>query len=472
MLNPGDRLGDRFEITRAVAKGGMGAVFEALDTRLGRSVAIKTILPGLIREPLIRARFEREARATAALSHPGIVQVYDFDVTSGGLPFLVMEWIHGRSFLELLRAEHRLSPRRACSLMEQCLNALAAAHRAGIVHRDLKLGNLMLVDLSGLELVKVVDFGVAQLKLSTEYTRLTSTGQLVGTPSFMAPEQLRGEEVGPAADIYAAATVLYCLLTGQRPFSNGPDAILEVLQTRPPRADAICADIPRAMADVLERAMEKDPRARFASASEMAEALARAIANDEATDVTSRAELAALGLVDPARHVAEFRAFPASIEPPRTSIPRTPPSAPRPPTASREPAPAAPVDPFAIERTRSLAPALRDPHVAPAKPRHTRLLVLGGVAAALACAVLAVGAGVIVASSRSSSTSPSTAVGSATCARARACCLATDYYQPAVCDALLQHAGTPSEYACTSVIPSYRNLAVQLGRDPSACDGP
>lgn len=273
MTRPNDLLNGRYRVVRSVAKGGMGAVLEGIDERLNRVVAIKIVRPELVKDPVLRARFDREARAAAGISHPNVVQVYDLDVTPDGVAFLVMEWMAGDSLASRLRGDGKLEPRRAASLVEQALRGLHAAHCAGIVHRDLKPGNLMLTETAGADLVKVVDFGIAQLKNGAEYTRLTMTGEIIGTPAFMPPEQLQGGAITPATDVYAMGVVLWCLLTGRMPFGSGADVIMRVLTTTPPRADAIEPTVPRAMADIAERAMQRDPTARFVSALEMADAL-------------------------------------------------------------------------------------------------------------------------------------------------------------------------------------------------------
>lgn len=269
-LAPGDRLVDRFVVVRVAASGGMGVVLEAFDTRLERTVAIKLVRRELVQNVDLRQRFEREARAAAAVSHPNVVQVHDLGTTPDGIPFVVTEWVPGRSLFEVRRDEGRLAWPRAVALVEQALRGLASAHAAGVVHRDIKLGNLMLVRQGAAERVKVVDFGLALLKRGDAYVRLTMTGQVLGTPMYMAPEQRRGEDVGPSADLFAMGVVAWCLLTGLQPPAHDP--------SRAPRADAVDPSIPHALASVVERAMQADPHARFASADEMADALIAAVA--------------------------------------------------------------------------------------------------------------------------------------------------------------------------------------------------
>ncbi|MBX7192300.1 MAG: serine/threonine protein kinase [Sandaracinaceae bacterium] len=275
-LAPGVVVGGRYRVTGVLASGGMGAVYDAIDERLDRAVALKVILRDLVEDPAIVARFEREARAAARLSHPGIVQVTDLGRTDDGLGYLVMERVAGET-LHAIVSRGPLAPRRAADLVEQALGAIAAAHAAGIVHRDLKPGNLMVVPLGAeREAVKLLDFGIARLSESEGYARLTRTGVILGTPSYMAPEQARGARVDARTDVYAMGVILWYLLTGKRPF-GGADmaAVVEALLSEtPPRADALRPEVPRALATVAERAMRKDPDARFASADEMGRALA------------------------------------------------------------------------------------------------------------------------------------------------------------------------------------------------------
>ena len=277
-LASGARIADRYVLESVIARGGMGAVYKAIDERLGRTVAIKVLLAELAEDDTSIERFEREASATARLTHPAVVQLYDFGKHEG-LPYIVMEHVVGRTLAAELDQKRRIAPTRACDIIEQALGGIGAAHAAGIVHRDLKPGNIMLVPTgTGREVVKVLDFGIAQLKESPTYHRLTKTGAVLGTPTFMSPEQTRGETCDPRADIYAMGVVLWCCLTGQRPFV-GPDVpttLGKVLSEMPPRADKIDPSISAAIAHATERAMEKRPSARYASAAEFAEALSEA----------------------------------------------------------------------------------------------------------------------------------------------------------------------------------------------------
>ncbi|MBN8611022.1 MAG: serine/threonine protein kinase, partial [Deltaproteobacteria bacterium] len=275
-LEPGTLLAGRYCIKAVIAVGGMGAVYEALDERFGRPVAVKVVLRELAKDPRLVARFEREAGALARLSHPSFVHVHDFGATDDGVSYLVMERVTGTNLGDLLAKEGPLAPERAADLVEQALGALEVAHEAGIVHRDLKPANLMVIA-SGAsrELVKVLDFGVAQLRTGEAYSRLTRTGSIVGTPSFMSPEQARGEEIDARSDLYAMGVVLYCLLTGKRPFEGTDLAdILHKVRNEPaPSADVRRPGVPPALARIVDRAMEKNASRRYASAREMAQAL-------------------------------------------------------------------------------------------------------------------------------------------------------------------------------------------------------
>ena len=277
-LPVGARIADRYVVRGVIAQGGMGAVLDAHDEKLARPVAIKVLLRELASDAVSVARFEREARIAARVSHPGLVQVLDSGTVADGSSFLVMERIAGSTLSQVLGAGGRLAPARAADLAEQALGALSAAHAAGIVHRDLKPGNLMVVPLGGdgRELVKVLDFGIAQLKTSSSYARLTQTGAILGTPTFMAPEQAQGGAVDARADVYAMGLVLWCLLTGRRPFEGRDMAsVLEqVLSVVPPRADQL-APVPAELAAIAETAMQKPPASRYPDAAAFASALAR-----------------------------------------------------------------------------------------------------------------------------------------------------------------------------------------------------
>lgn len=272
----GSMLGGRYRVVKKLARGGMGTVYEGLQEDLGRRVALKVVHPSLARHRATLERFRLEAVSAASLAHPHIVQVTDFQVNGPGPPFLVMDLLVGSSFEDVCRTEGPLPPRRVAVIASQVLDALATAHRAGIVHRDLKPSNVFLTSLSGVpDVVKLLDFGVAKMRESEEFQRLTATGALVGTPLFMAPEQARGEDVDGRADLYSLGMCMYVALTGHVPFPIGDQAeLLRAIQdSEPVPLRTLRPDCEPALADVVAQAMDKDPGRRFQTADAMLGAL-------------------------------------------------------------------------------------------------------------------------------------------------------------------------------------------------------
>lgn len=262
-----DILDDRYEIGSLLGRGGMGDVHRAIDHRLGREVAVKFLRNDLAAQPAVRDRFEAEARSAARLSHPNVVMVLD----SGEYercPYLVMECLPGRTLYdELVRGP--LPPDRVRTIAHDMLGALGAAHDLGILHRDVKPGNILLTDDGR---AKLADFGIAK---STEGLDHTLVGQVLGTPAYLAPERLSGEPATPSADLYALGVVLYEALTGSQPFrGDTPIAVAHAIATTEPAPlSPRCAEADPALSAVIERAMRKDRDGRFQSAAEMAAAL-------------------------------------------------------------------------------------------------------------------------------------------------------------------------------------------------------
>ncbi|MEV6931491.1 protein kinase, partial [Dactylosporangium sp. NPDC051485] len=211
----GRLLNDRYELRSVIGRGGMADVWLAVDRRLGRPVAVKMLHDDGGADPSLPERFEREAHTAAQLSHPSIVAVYDVGVHDG-TPYLVMELVQGHSLADELAAGP-LDPRRAVRIAEQVCDALAAAHDAGVVHRDVKPANILISDEGG---VKVCDFGIARITGRAQ-TALTAPATVIGTSSYMAPEQVLGEPVDARTDLYALGCVLYAMLTGRPPFIAG-----------------------------------------------------------------------------------------------------------------------------------------------------------------------------------------------------------------------------------------------------------
>ncbi len=277
------RLADRYELGEVIGRGGMGTVYRAVDSVLGRPVAVK-LLPGPLsdHDPTSVARFEREARAAAALNHPAVVAVYDTgaDVTSR---FIVMELIVGRSLEAILRQDGPLAPDRAAAIAARVADALAAAHAAGIVHRDIKPANVMVAS-DGT--VKVLDFGIAR---AIDGTTLTQNAVVLGTAAYMSPEQASGQPADERSDIYSLGCVLYTMLAGHPPFSgDGVAAILHQhanIAPRPLRDEG--NRVPRWLEAIVLQMLEKSPDQRPQSAAEVRDRLTTPIAGPPLTAATT-----------------------------------------------------------------------------------------------------------------------------------------------------------------------------------------
>ncbi|WBB65692.1 serine/threonine-protein kinase [Micromonospora sp. WMMD812] len=262
MLSPGVQLGNRYRLDERIASGGMGDVWRGTDQVLGRTVAVKSLLPALLDEPGFAERFRGEARTMATINHPGVVDVYDFG-NDQQIAFLVMEYVEGDALSATLSRVGRLTPARTMALVAQAADALHAAHEKGIVHRDVKPGNLLVRPNGTLVLT---DFGIARSDLVGQ---LTAAGSVLGTASYIAPEQATGGVATPASDVYALGVVAYQCLAGRRPFEGDNPleiAMRHVQETPRP----LPADIPPQVRAVVERAMAKDPAARWPSAAALA----------------------------------------------------------------------------------------------------------------------------------------------------------------------------------------------------------
>jgi serine/threonine-protein kinase len=277
-----DILGGRYKLLDPLGRGGMGIVYEAVQEGLGRRVAIKILDARLSEDREQLERFRREAEVVAALGHPNIVQVTDFQYPEkdGDQPFIVMELLRGESLGATLAREQVLTAQRAAFVGAQVLSALIAAHRAGVVHRDIKPDNIFLLsDAAVPDTVKVLDFGIAKLAVlgGEGQQKLTGTGAMLGTPAFMAPEQARGEpDVDARADVYAVGATLYQALSGRLPHDapSIPALLFAIVEKMPPPLRELRPDLPAELSNVIERAMAKDRNARFADADAMRRALA------------------------------------------------------------------------------------------------------------------------------------------------------------------------------------------------------
>lgn len=267
---------DKFCLREKIGSGANGSVYRADQTSLGRTVAVKVMNPEIARDPRFIRKFHDEARAASRLNHPNVVSVIDFGETSDGLFYLVMEFLHGVTLTDVMRQE-RLSIDRIADIITQILSALEEAHEGGVVHADLKTDNTMVERRrGGWDLVKVVDFGIARLTGKIDEDDSESDDSVFGTPEYMAPEIIRGDESTPATDIYAVGIMLYELLVGKTPFADRPTlAILECHLKEVPEAPSRRAPmaVPAYLEKAVLRALEKRPADRFVNANAFAAAL-------------------------------------------------------------------------------------------------------------------------------------------------------------------------------------------------------
>ncbi|WP_327589022.1 protein kinase [Nonomuraea sp. NBC_00507] len=275
MVAQGTTLAGRYRLDTRIGAGGMGEVWRGEDIVLARTVAVKVLLPGRMEDPGFVARFQGEARAMATINHAGVVDVYDYGV-SGDTVYLVMKFVDGEPLDRLLSRLGRIPPQAAMELIAQAASALQAVHDQGIVHRDVKPGNL-LVQRDGT--LVLTDFGIARSDLAN---RLTDAGMVLGTAAYCAPEQAEGAPVTPAVDIYALGVVAYECLVGQRPF-DGDSAVTIALKHIREAPPPLPPGIPPAVRTLVEIALSKDPARRYPTAKAMSEA-ARAIASGQAPE--------------------------------------------------------------------------------------------------------------------------------------------------------------------------------------------
>src|SRR5689334_2608176 len=281
-------LGERYEIGGVLGRGGMAEVHRGRDLRLGREVAVKVLRSDLARDPSFQVRFRREAQAAASLNHPAIVAVYDTGedrTTTGATPYIVMEYVEGETLRDVIRREGHLSPERAMSLAADICGALDFSHRNGIVHRDVKPGNVMITPQGT---VKVMDFGIARA-VSDSAATMTSTAAVIGTAQYLSPEQARGDSVDARSDVYSMGCLLYELVTGAPPFmGDSPVAVAYQHVREDPRLpSSINPEVPPELDAILLKAMSKNPANRYQSAADMRNDLLRAVAGQrvEATPV-------------------------------------------------------------------------------------------------------------------------------------------------------------------------------------------
>lgn len=264
------RLGGRYELSHVLGRGGMAEVYLAHDTRLGRTVAVKTLRADLARDPSFQARFRREAQSAASLNHPAIVAVYDTGedyVDNISIPYIVMEYVDGSTLRELLHSGRKLLPERTLEMCIGILQALEYSHRAGIVHRDIKPANVMLTRTGQ---VKVMDFGIARAMGDSGMT-MTQTAAVIGTAQYLSPEQARGEQVDARSDLYSAGCLLYELLAVRPPFiGDSPVAVAyQHVREEPQPPSNFDSEITPEMDAIVLKALVKDADYRYQSADEM-----------------------------------------------------------------------------------------------------------------------------------------------------------------------------------------------------------
>ncbi len=324
MATPTEVAG-RYRVDRRLGAGGMSTVFLAMDSVLERPVAVKLLAEHLAEDDDFVARFRREALAAARLQHPNIVQVFDSGEDPGShRHFIVMEYVEGPSGADLLRDHKQLEIDDAVAIVRDACHGLAYAHRAGVVHRDVKPGNLLLAD--DTHTTKLADFGIAK---AAEQTRITQVGSVLGTAAYLSPEQARGDEAGPPSDIYSLGVCAYQFLTGRLPHEYGSLTELALKQQQE-SVEPITVhrpEVPAALDRAIRVCLERDPGDRYASTIEMASAL-DAGAQGQDTEATQRlvagAGTGALAGEDATRALGEVTAATQAL---RTRRPTTPPPA-------------------------------------------------------------------------------------------------------------------------------------------------
>jgi serine/threonine-protein kinase len=295
----GTKVADKYEVISEIGRGGMSIVYKARHELMDRTVAIKMLQSGLVNDQTSIRRFQQEAQAASCLTHPNVITVYDYGLVPSGQPYLVMDCLSGESLSDVVLREGFVAPLRAITIFVQACDALEHAHQKGVLHRDLKCGNIMLTEIEGQkDVVKVVDFGIAKLMPSSgkQQQNLTQTGEVFGSPIYMSPEQCMGEQLDARSDIYSMGTVLYEALTGHPPLMG--DTIIDTMQmhvaTKPPPFAKMRPglNIPPALEEVCLKALEKKPSDRFVSMAAFRDALINAAmrigGQDETEDESPR----------------------------------------------------------------------------------------------------------------------------------------------------------------------------------------
>jgi serine/threonine-protein kinase len=367
-------IAGRYRLEGRLGFGGMSTVHRALDMRLERQVAVKLLAEHLAEDPTFVSRFQREAQAAARLVHPNIVQVFDSGQDERtGQYFIVMEYIEGSSCAEILRDDGWVEVDEAIAIIEQACEGLHYAHRNGVVHRDVKPGNLLRAREGE---VKLADFGIAK---ATEQSSITQVGSVLGTAAYLAPEQARGEEAGPSADLYALGVVTYQLISGRLPYeaTSLTELALKQQQEEPATLDTLVAAVGPELADAVAIALALDPRDRYQTAREMGRAL------EDGLNGIAPGERPAGGRGAPATQATTVMSAGRG----ETRGPSTAPTA---AVAARQPRPGPP---------RKKAPVAEAARYAPSRPRRRRSRALPLLLALLALALVIVAVVLITAPS-------------------------------------------------------------------------
>ncbi len=275
-------FGERYEIESVIGSGGMSVVYKARHKLMDKVVAIKLLDPRLMKQQLAVKRFQQEAQAASRLNHPNVIVIHDFGITPDGQPYMVMDYLSGRSLQDILDENPHLVPARAKRIFSQAASGLAHAHKAGVVHRDVKPNNIIIdMDHNGQEAVKIVDFGIAKIVSDSDnpQERLTRAGEFFGTSVYMSPEQCRGKDVDLRSDVYSLGCVMFESLTGLPPFEgeNDLDTFQMQLSADPPRFHERRPDlvIPTEFELIVRKALEKNADDRYQNMDELIEDLAQ-----------------------------------------------------------------------------------------------------------------------------------------------------------------------------------------------------
>jgi hypothetical protein len=340
-IEVGDTFGG-YEIEAVIGRGGMGVVYRAEQPQLGRQVAIKVIAPEHATNPVFQERFRRESRLAASIEHPNAIPIYEAGVADDDTMYLVMRYVDGIDLSTLISRDGPLDPSRAAKIVDGVAGALDEAHAAGLVHRDVKPGNVLIASSRGRERAMLTDFGLT--KLATEQDGVTATGNWVGTIDYASPEQIRGRRLDARSDVYALGCVMYCALTGRVPFERETDVakLYAHANDEPQPPGALRPGVPPEIDQAVMRALAKDPEDRFPSAGDFGRA--------------TLAAMTGVAVIEPERTVATGEAAPGSDE---IVVP---------PTRDATPAAAAPADPGATE---AVAPPEAPAPIADVPPPET-----------------------------------------------------------------------------------------------------